>query len=37
MAEDGAIKLDMESMYADALRSRLAQRRASVMLFKDKK
>lgn len=37
VAEEGALKLDMESMYADALRSRLAQRRSSVMLFKDKK
>lgn len=37
MAEEGTIKIDMESMYAEALRSRLAQRRASVMLFKDKK
>ena len=29
--------LDMDTMYADALRARLEQRRASVMLFKEKK
>lgn len=36
-SEEGVIMLDMDTMYADALRARLEQRRASVMLFKDKK
>lgn len=36
-SEEGIIMLDMDTMYADALRARLEQRRASVMLFKDKK
>ena len=35
--EEGTIKVDMEAVYADALRTRLALRRASVMLLKDKK
>lgn len=35
-SEEGVIMLNMDSMYADALRARLEQRRASVMLFKDK-
>ena len=36
-SEEGVIMLDMDTMYADALRARLEQRRASVMLFKEKK
>lgn len=36
-SEEGIIMLDMDTMYADALRARLEQRRASVMLFKEKK
>ena len=36
-SEEGVIMLDMDTMYADALRARLEQRRASVMLFKDTK
>ena len=35
--EEGTIKVDMEAVDADALRTRLAHRRASVMLLKDKK
>lgn len=35
--EEGTIKIDMEAVYADALRTRLAHRRASVMLLKNQK
>lgn len=35
--EEGTIKIDMEAVYADALRTRLAHRRASVMLLKNNK